>query len=314
MKKKRSLGFTLVELLVVIAIIGILIGMLLPAVQQVREAARRSACLNNLKQIAIATHNYESANMKFPPGMLEWAKPETNTTFGSGQRQAIGVLPQILPFMEQNIVRDIFTTSFNARNYDTNWLNAGNTRAAGFYRITAFECPTDDNSAATSVLCGGWYDFDHNGGFGWYSFRPYDFTDLSSTGQRMGKTNYLPMNGEMGEGTRYVGPFFNRNEMGFGGVPDGSSNTLFFGEVKSDTETNWIGYKWYYAWPGSSMIATWGWEWYPNDFDTPASNHSGGVNFAMGDASVHTIQKSFDRTTFIYLGGREDGRVASIGK
>ena len=76
----RRRGFTLVELLVVIAIIGILIGMLLPAVQQVREAARRTQCANNIRQLSLGAMNYESANMRFPPGWLS----NDNTSLASG--------------------------------------------------------------------------------------------------------------------------------------------------------------------------------------------------------------------------------------
>ena len=94
MKKK---GFTLVELLVVIAIIGILIGMLLPAVQMVREAARRTSCANNLHQIIIATHNYESSNQRFPPG---WIGDESPFTKGWAWTS------KILAFLDQQNMKD----------------------------------------------------------------------------------------------------------------------------------------------------------------------------------------------------------------
>ena len=92
----RHTGFTLVELLVVIAIIGILIGMLLPAVQQVREAARRTSCLNNVRQLVIATHTYQTAHRHFPPSFE--IEPGTQLTGNNGSWSIHG---RLLPFLEQ---------------------------------------------------------------------------------------------------------------------------------------------------------------------------------------------------------------------
>ena len=102
--KKRNAGFTLVELLVVIAIIGILIGMLLPAVQQVREAARRTTCMNNLRQIALASLNYESAHMKMPKAWNGDTTYDLNVTALQASVTGFqfgGPLVAILPFIEQ---------------------------------------------------------------------------------------------------------------------------------------------------------------------------------------------------------------------
>lgn len=309
MKIRRRAGFTLVELLVVIAIIGILIGMLLPAVQQVREAARRATCMNNFRQIALACHNYESSNQRFPPGCLEWDPADP---FASVERQAVGTLSQILPFMEQPALREIFETSFGVDQYDTFWPNAGNSLDAAFYRVSSFECPSDDDSQAEDVLLTGFFDTEHYGAWV-FAIRSYTHAELDPTLQnRAGRTNYLPVNGELGEGTDYVGIFHNRSKTNFGTIVDGSSNTFLFAEVKSDTDTNWFGQKVMYAWSGDALISTAGWEIYPGDPDTPESNHPGIVNFTMADGSAHSISKGFDRAGIIHLSGREDGRVASL--
>src|SRR3954449_96275 len=101
----RRPGFTLIELLVVIAIIAVLIALLLPAVQSAREAARRMSCTNNLKQIGLALHNYESTNGVFPPGRIN--------TYVAGNGHCWGAYSQMLPFLEQRAIFDAMNFSMN---------------------------------------------------------------------------------------------------------------------------------------------------------------------------------------------------------
>src|SRR5579859_7799924 len=115
MRARRKRGFTLIELLVVIAIIGLLIGLLLPAVQAAREAARRAQCINNVKQIGLAMHNYESSQRVFPSGALP--PPQTGWTWGHSWSVAI------LPYTEQNNIYQQFDFVSNASyNWDTGLL------------------------------------------------------------------------------------------------------------------------------------------------------------------------------------------------
>jgi prepilin-type N-terminal cleavage/methylation domain-containing protein/prepilin-type processing-associated H-X9-DG protein len=123
----RRRGFTLIELLVVIAIIGVLIALLLPAVQQAREAARRIQCTNNLKQVGLALHNYHDSNGSFPPGSI--------ATQGLGTISLVTWTISILPSMEQ-------TTLWNAYNFSLNNEHRANTTVIQA-RLTTFNCPSD---------------------------------------------------------------------------------------------------------------------------------------------------------------------------
>jgi prepilin-type N-terminal cleavage/methylation domain-containing protein/prepilin-type processing-associated H-X9-DG protein len=136
MRRTRS-GFTLVELLVVIAIIAVLIGLLLPAVQKVREAANRSKCQNNLKQIGLALHNYHDANQGFPAGLVTWPG-NTDTT----DCEATG-FTRLLPFIEQDSTHRLY-------HFDEPWFNPPNYQAVGT-EVKLFFCPSNRAGGALDL-------------------------------------------------------------------------------------------------------------------------------------------------------------------
>lgn len=137
-------GFTLIELLVVIAIIAVLIALLLPAVQAAREAARRTQCVNNLKQIGLALHNYHQTNDTFPPGGV-CAQAATGCSYSWNGHSAQGMM---LPFLEQTAVYNAINFSFVP--WSGGGLNSDPNSTARYSTINAFLCPSDQNAQSSS--------------------------------------------------------------------------------------------------------------------------------------------------------------------
>jgi prepilin-type N-terminal cleavage/methylation domain-containing protein len=192
-------GFTLVELLVVIAIIGVLVALLLPAVQAAREAARRSQCANNLKQLGLAVLNYESAKRKLPPSAVVDLSVTATPNNGSW-----GVHGRILPYMEQDNLRRLV-------DLETAWDAQ---QAIHNVQIPAFQCPSDSRSEEVRDPGGGKpFLFPNNYGFNFGVWFVFD-----------------PRTREAGEGV-----FFPNSDLPLARIEDGTSNTLAISEVKAWT-------------------------------------------------------------------------------
>ena len=316
-------AFTLVELLVVIAIIGILIAMLLPAVQAVREAARRTQCLNNIKQVALASISYESAFQRFPPGVLAIDSPAGGV--GSAT-QSVGAFPYLLPYMEFNNVADLIEVNLNPDIVAPAWQNfdpAGdlsfNTRLASQSRSPSLECPSDGTDPTRIIV-----SHFHNDAINDSNRDNFEF------GIRHGLTNYSAIGGVVGTVTNaaiisefaqwegFQGIFSNRSKTRFGDISDGSSNTLLFGEIAGQSGgSKPTGY----AWMGAINLSMFYWEFDRADLTSGQLNsmelnkynsyHPGVVNFARGDGSVISIPQSTDTTTMYRLSAMRDGNVVS---
>lgn len=194
---RQSMAFTLVELLVVIAIIGVLVGLLLPAVQAAREAARRMSCQNNLKQLALAIHNYESANRRFPPGGIIQSVVAANTN------STWSIHGRILPYLEQAQLYQ--QVDLNVA-WDDQAIIAG-------LKIPVFACPSDPHSNTPRDVSPKLASplFPTTYGFNFGSWLVFD-----------------PMTRQMGDGV--FGP---NSRTGTQDITDGTSNTLLISEVKA---------------------------------------------------------------------------------
>jgi prepilin-type N-terminal cleavage/methylation domain-containing protein len=311
----RRSGFTLIELLVVIAIIAILIGLLLPAVQKVRETAARMSCSNNLKQLGLAAHNYASNNTKLPPGYLgEYPDKGATATYNF---QYVGVIVYLLPYLEQdNLYREFFTglppNYLNPTAAYPAWPSFPGPWAARNTNIKSLLCPSDDPYSA-SIAFSACATFRTPTGFD-FQVAFFGVPDIDSA---LGRTNYVGVAGYSGISTgsdQFSGLLTNRSSISLEQLTsgDGASNTLLFGEYLGDAD---VGPRNYAAsWIGMGMVPTaWG---LPTGQSSGwwhfSSHHTGIVQFCFGDGSVHGIRKgieppSNDWVNYILMSSWNDG-------
>ncbi len=315
MFRRPGKGFTLVELLVVIGIIGVLVGLLLPAVQAARESARQTQCKNNLKQIGLAAHHFEERMRCFPPG---YVGPISKLPSDWLDGQHVGVLVFLLPFLEQKNVHDrleldLFDLKRTRPSYWDSSRDPDVWRMA-HERISEFRCPSDVNKRPEEGMAALLHTQYIGGGTGELIIGYW----ASPNYPELGRTNYVGVAGGMGvigypQWDRWQGVHTNRSQNGFQMIRDGSANTLAFGEAVGGKENNTPEY--HYAWMGCGALPTrWGLvESTPSGTVEGAwyqfgSYHPGLVQFCLGDGSVHGINREIDRDIFVYLSSMSDGR------
>ena len=297
---RPSRAFTLIELLVVIAIIGVLVALLLPAVQAAREAARRTQCVNNLKQIGLALHNYESTHQSLPPGYVSNFDTQ-GTDLGPGWGWAAMLLPQ----MEQ-------TTTFAAINFSRNVEVPANLTAR-LINMGHFLCPSDRVAPSWPAV---------------------DRDTLTGAARReicrVAPANYVGMNGTSEPGPDGEGVLFRNSRVAFRDITDGLSQTITVGERShllgvatwsgavtgallydddgdkigsTDLETGpgmILGHAGEGNGPGSNRSE-------PNQFYSLHAGH--GVNFLFADGHVTYLKSTMNYKAYLGLATRSGGEV-----
>ncbi|HQR07757.1 MAG TPA: DUF1559 domain-containing protein [Gemmatales bacterium] len=314
----RRFAFTLIELLVVIGIIGLLMALLLPAVQKVREAANAMVCASNLRQLAIAAHNFETTTRKLPCGMYN--STTTSTGYGPAASPAVqdgpyvGVITAMLSYLEQDNLRNAIvnpnapyttTLAISATSDSGNpwWAGASNPNIGtniAQAKLGFLKCPSDTidetvNRVHLATIASAAYNIADPG--------PYEMYDTSAPGAAsFGRTSYFGVAGMTYEGNGYRtfdGILMNRSQLMLGQIAakDGTSNTLLFGEsqgtiddLKQRTDVFcWMGAGSLTTFRGLGVRARAGTQGGPTR-ERFSSVHPGGVHFVMADASVRTLR------------------------
>lgn len=323
---RGRLGFTLVELLVVIAIIGVLVALLLPAVQFARETARRAQCQNNLKQVAFSAHTHHDVLRRLPPGYLgaldsdpikDYQTPDTLNA------QWHGLFPYLLPFMEQDPIRARMTDlDFDAEKLDSYWFGKPITADNCKWNLPTLVCPSTNPYSGNTGVTAYIYMYMETPSVGTLTLGYWP----TPTNSALGRTNYLGCAGQLGDlppWKTYEGAFTRRSQNNFGTFTDGTSNCLFFGETTGGKVSQFTSYKFGHSWMGSGVLPT-AWGINPSKVSSTDSltskfywykygaEHPNIVQFAMADGSVKALSQTINHTLFVRLSGIHDNRTAQL--